>query len=346
MVVLRFLAGVGGSGVLAVGAGTIVDLWETRQAGLVGLSYILAPFLGPSLGPLVGAYIVAEHDHNWKFAIWIVLILCAPVAVAMLFMQETSKSRILLLRARRRGDGHAGKKSGRQMLSTVATAMLRPLHMIVFEPLALFLSIYTAFNFAMIFSFFGSYSYVYARVYGFDPKEIGLCYIGIVVGFIFALATFGYFDATKYQKEANRTNGKVAPEHRLYAAMFGSFLLPIGLFWFAWAPQPSIHWIVPVLAGWPFGWGALSVFLASVTYLVDTYGAENGASAVAANGFLRFLLGAIFPLFTIQMYEGLGIHWAGSVFAFISVALLPVPWVFFWKGESLRQRSSYPTSSF
>jgi hypothetical protein len=50
------------------------------------------------------------------------------------------------------------------------------------QPLALLLSIYTAFNFAMIFSFFGSYSYVYARVYGFSPKEIGLCYIGIVVG--------------------------------------------------------------------------------------------------------------------------------------------------------------------
>jgi hypothetical protein len=49
-------------------------------------------------------------------------------------------------------------------------------------------------------------------------------------GFIFALATFGFFDATKYRKEAVRTNGQVAPEHRLYAAMFGSFMLPIGLF--------------------------------------------------------------------------------------------------------------------
>jgi MFS family permease len=114
-------------------SGTIADLWDPRQAGLVGLSYILAPFLGPSLGPLVGAYIVDGNDDNWKFSIWIVCILCAPVAVAMLFMKETSKSRILLLRARRRGDTNAGKKSGRQMLSTVGTAMLRPLHMIVFE---------------------------------------------------------------------------------------------------------------------------------------------------------------------------------------------------------------------
>jgi hypothetical protein len=88
------------------------------------------------------------------------------------------------------------------------------------------------------------------------------------------------------------------------------------------------------------------VFLASVTYLVDTYGVENGASAIAANGFLRFLLGAVFPLFTIQLYEALGIHWAGSLFAFVSVVLLPVPWIFFWKGKSLRERSSYPTSRF
>jgi hypothetical protein len=49
-------------------------------------------------------------------------------------------------------------------------------------------------------------------------------------GFLFALVTFGFFDATKYRKEAVRTNGQVAPEHRLYAAMFGSFMLPIGLF--------------------------------------------------------------------------------------------------------------------
>lgn len=101
-----------------------------------------------------------------------------------------------------------------------------------------------------------------------------------------------------------------------------------------------------MLAGVPFGWGALAVFLASITYLVDTYPVTNGASAVAANGILRFSLGAVFPLFIIQMYERLGIHWAGSVFAFISVAMIPVPWVFFWKGKRLRQRSRYETNDF
>jgi hypothetical protein len=34
----------------------------------------------------------------------------------------------------------------------------------------------------MILSFFGSYSYVYTTVYDFDGKEIGLAYIGLIVG--------------------------------------------------------------------------------------------------------------------------------------------------------------------
>lgn len=35
-------------------------------------------------------------------------------------------------------------------------------------------------------------------------------------------------------------------------------------------------------------------------YMVDVYGPQNGASALAANGILRYVLGAVFPLFTVQ----------------------------------------------
>ena len=209
-----------------------------------------------------------------------------------------------------------------------------------------YLSVYTGFAFAMIFSFFGSYNYVFQSVYHFNQKEIGLTFIGILVGFIFAVVSFGIFDATLYRKASVASGGKPAPEHRLYTAMLGSILLPIGLFWFAWAPDKNVHWIVPVLAGVPFGWGCLGIFISATTYLVNVYESENGASAVAANGILRYGFGAAFPLFTVQMYQTLGVHWAGSVFAFVSVLLLPVPWIFFWKGKVLRARSYYDTSKY
>lgn len=76
---------------------------------------------------------------------------------------------------------------------------------------------------------------------------------------------------------------------------------------------------------------------------MDVYHSLNGASAMAANGLLRYIFGAVFPLFTLQMYHGLGIHWAGSLLGFVSLMLMPVPWVLFKWGDIIRRRSSYPT---
>lgn len=64
---------------------------------------------------------------------------------------------------------------------------------------------------------------------------------------------------------------------------------------------------------------------------------------MAANGFLRYTLGAVFPLFTLQMYRGMGIGWATSLLGFIAVALMPVPWVLFKYGSAIRRRSKYDT---
>lgn len=66
--------------------------------------------------------------------------------------------------------------------------------------------------------------------------------------------------------------------------------------------------------------------------------------ALSANGTLRYSLGATFPLFTIQMYQKLGVHWAGSLFAFLSLALLPIPWLLFKWGPTLRSKSHFDAS--
>lgn len=83
----------------------------------------------------------------------------------------------------------------------------------------------------MLFSFFGSYQYVYSTVYGFNQKEVGLAFIGITIGFLLGAVVFGALEATLYAKAVARApNNSPEPEHRLYAAMFGSVLLPAGLF--------------------------------------------------------------------------------------------------------------------
>jgi hypothetical protein len=40
--------------------------------------------------------------------------------------------------------------------------------------------------------------------------------------------------------------------------------------------------------------------VSTMLYLTNVYGAKFGASALAANGLLRYLVGGSFPLFTLQ----------------------------------------------
>jgi hypothetical protein len=66
----------------------------------------------------------------------------------------------------------------------------------------------------------------------------------------------------------------------------------------------------------PFAWGNLCIYvmllktiiwicaniiqISGCMYLIDTYAALTAASAIAANGLLRYIFGGTFPLFTIQ----------------------------------------------
>ncbi|KAI9825796.1 MAG: hypothetical protein M1832_000736 [Thelocarpon impressellum] len=363
LLICRFFAGAGGSAAIAVGAGTLADLWDTNKSGgMASLFFILAPFLGPALGPLTGAYVIAEYDDNWRFSQWVILMIGAPILFASLFLKETSKAQILLARGKKTGTAVPVPNAAAVLRRSLIVALGRPLRMMFTEPLVGYLSLYTGFAFAMMFSYFGSFPYVFRKVYGFNSKHIGLAFLGLLPGFFLAVATFAVFDKTLFARAREAAGGKPAPEHRLYAALVGSFLLPIGLFWFAWAAREEVHWIVPVLSGVPFGWASLAIFvgfpssllprtyssgiqLSVTTYLVDVYQAASSASAIAANGILRYILGAAFPLFTIQMYQGLGIPWAGSTFAFVSLLMLPAPWVAFKYGKLLRARSSYHTNA-
>lgn len=43
------------------------------------------------------------------------------------------------------------------------------------------------------------------------------------------------------------------PEARLPITKLAAIVLPVGMFWFAWTVQPSVHFILPILALAPFG---------------------------------------------------------------------------------------------
>ena len=87
--------------------------------------------------------------------------------------------------------------------------------------------------------------------------------------------------------------------------------------------------------------GNLMVFCSVVLYNIDTYGPMGGASAAAANGILRYVAGAVFPLWTIQMYRAMGVAWGTSLLGFVTVGLCVLPFAFYKYGAKVRSRSAY-----
>lgn len=66
-------------------------------------------------------------------------------------------------------------------------------------------------------------------------------------------------------------------------------------------------------------------------------------SLVLENQILTSLVAA-FPLFGVQMYEKLGYQWATTLLAFLTLAMMPFPYIFFVYGKKIRGKSRFASS--
>ncbi|KAL6415671.1 putative transporter [Ilyonectria robusta] len=136
-----------------------------------------------------------------------------------------------------------------------------------------------------------------------------------------------------------KKDGPVAqPEKRLILMKWFGPITPLGCFLYGWSAYYHTHWIVPILGTFIVGLGSLFVVIPGQIYLVDAFGPEAAASALAANLLIRSPFGAFLTLAASPLYEKLGLGWGNSVLGFICLAFTPVPWLFYRYGETLRTR--------
>ena len=270
----------------------------------------------------------------------------------MIFVHETYKKIILERRGLRTSE--ARRSFGQGFRYFMTKTVIRPVHMLTTEPIVGFVCLYASFQFALLYTFVVASQYVFMTVYQFSLSEQGLSFLGFLTGVIvspiptFALDRYVYHvkfaDFKEVNKDVNSGAAEFPPEHRLYGAMIGSGILPTGMFWFAWTARSDIHWICPIAAQAVTITGSLLIYVSANLYMMDTYGPLYGASATGASSLSRYTLSAAFPLFALQMYGRLGVGWATSLLGFCTVAMAPIPWVFYGWGPSLRARSRYERS--
>lgn len=74
----RFLAGLFGGVPLAIGGGTIADLFPREQRGLATTVYSMGAVTGPAFGPVIGGYLSQAKDWRWIF--WLLSIMVCDYA--------------------------------------------------------------------------------------------------------------------------------------------------------------------------------------------------------------------------------------------------------------------------
>lgn len=218
--------------------------------------------------------------------------------------------------------------------------LLRPVQMLFLEPILLFITLYLAVIYGILYLFFEAYPVSFQEQRGWTNEGVaGLPFIGILVGVLFGVALIVWQTKTRFARKLKK-HGQVVPEERLVPMMIASVMLPAGLFWFGWTSNPHIHWAPQVIAGVPIGMGILVIFMQGLNYIIDVY-LMLANSAIAANTLIRSTLGGAFPLFAVQMYHKLGVDWASSLLGFITAAMVPIPIVFFIYGKRIRAMSKY-----
>ncbi|KAM6492968.1 multidrug resistance protein 4 [Amanita muscaria] len=341
LIALRFLSGLSGATPVAIGGGSVGDLFSERDRASAMAVYTLGPLVGPVVGPIAGGFIAQYIGMKWVF---IVLAVVAGLAslIGIPLLRETYAPVIEIRKLKEQANDPEKAAKLRKLLKTNESKwqilwenLTRPVILLTRSLICFVLSLYMAFIYGIYYLMFSTFSALYSETYGFNSGVAGLTYLGLGLGFFIA-AAFGAKTADGiYKKLADRNGGKGTPEMRIPALFIGSVFVPIGLFWYGWSAQAKTHWIVPIIGTGFYGFGNLPILL----YLVDAF--TYAASAVAAASVFRSLFAFAFPLFGSQMYAALGLGGGNSLLAALAIVLgIPFPIWLYYKGESMRARSS------
>ncbi|KAF4219056.1 hypothetical protein CNMCM5878_003911 [Aspergillus fumigatiaffinis] len=266
--VCRFCSGFSCSAGIAVGGGTVADIWPRgKQRATASLLFVLAPFLALTLGPTAGAYVLHIQHANWRWTQWMMVFLCLPLWLMFVLMRETSGER---------PPHDANDRWERIRLSP--RSFYLPFKFLFTDYIILSLTVYTSFSYAAVFSYFSSLQYVLILDYGFHTRQASLGLLSLMVGYFCAIILCVVLEIAMTSSEEKSPSKVLQPEKRLYAGVIGGLLMCLAEIWFALAARPGGSWVNLVATGIPLGCGVFALFLSAVAYIIDIYPAEAVAS--------------------------------------------------------------------
>ncbi|CAJ0548484.1 Ff.00g020970.m01.CDS01 [Fusarium sp. VM40] len=344
----RFLQGVAAAIPATVAFGNFDDMYNAEHRIWVVYMYTILGMLGLALGPIYSTFITSSI--GWRWVYYVSTIVMGVTAVACIFTRESNANQLLdkVIKEIQEETGIDDIKSGHdkgEKLTVSAFAqktLFLPLKLLVTDPLVLFCAILCAIAFGLIYGLTESLTIVYtAPPFNFSQNNSSLAFIAIAIGEILNILP-RFYDAYIYKKY-RKIHRRILPESKITSFAIAAPLLAIGLWLFAWTIPPRvtyIPWPVSMIGLVMIGFSANDFSYVLFGYATDSYG-KHAASAVSAISLTRTLTAGVFPLFTHQMYTGLGSNVATSILAAVASLFAFTPFLFLKYGEKLRHKSKF-----
>lgn len=295
----------------------------------------------------------------------------AVTAVLLLGIRESRPSQLLEHRVRqiRRATGDDSLQAQNpdhtpDFRTFVRNVFLRPLYLLLTEPIVILVSILSAIAFGLIYLFTEALPVVYS-LYNFTPQQSSLTFLAIALGLFLGiflrlhdvrlLRLIRHGVAASSDQDLSLGLGAdhhqpppptISPEDKLLGFRVAAPTLALSLWLFAWTTPPLVPrcpWPISVLALVPVGFAVNEFDAVLAGYMADSY-TVYAASAFASLSILRSLASATFPLFARKMYErsgGFGPNAATSVLAGAATLACLCPVVFVRYGRKIRQVSRF-----
>ncbi|KAJ5541494.1 hypothetical protein N7494_006570 [Penicillium frequentans] len=341
----RLISGILSAMPTIVVAGSIEDMFNSRDRVWLIFLWAMVANIGLCMGPIMSTYITAHLGWRWVFYIAAIVM---AILTAFISCIRESRPSLLLVREVAKVREECGIATLTALnpdhtpdLKTWARlSLFRPIELFFTEPIVCMVATISAVAFALIYMFTEALPPVYLSM-GLSETSSSLPFLAIIIGLILGLLTRiqDHRMISKYEKEGL----PLEPEHKLLGFCIGAPMFAAGLWWFAWTIPPlveNVHWIVSTASLVLIGYSINEFDAVLAGYLADSY-LSFAASGFAALSLVRSLMSGAFPLFATQMFDGLGANVAASVLAALATVFCIVPPLFTRYGKKIRARSKF-----
>ncbi|RKP36588.1 major facilitator superfamily domain-containing protein, partial [Dimargaris cristalligena] len=326
LLAMRLIQSLGSSSVIAVGAGSLCDLFEAKRRGRALGFFFVGALIGPIIGPTIGGYVSQYLDWRWTF--WILAILGGVVLVLIvIFLPETHRGVVAAKYDVRMENVTPPSKSW-------AFNPLLPLYYLKYPYVTLTI-INISLAYGGLYAMSTSMPASFARVYNLSTSNVGLTYIASGVGNIIgsvAGGNFADFMMHRFRDRMERaqvaaephedgdaptiTIADVPKEQRLTGGVYFCWLMPTCLLIFGWLINKHEPLAAVLVVQFFFGLGMTFIFSAYSTYLVDIFTGRS-ATITALNNSTRSIWAAVCSVIEDPIETGIGPGWTFTLFALL-----------------------------